>query len=278
MLIEEILLFALTVVVITGVPQYVLFRERMVKKSLTAKLHSRKRVCKLTAVNLVLNLLATVYSFLLLNALLHRSTFSYTSTFIPLLVFFLVMLCLTFYGNGMYITSIVLEDFTLPDLRIVKSFDTQFIATHLFHGPLSHILIYSGWILIFFALSTLETYIQLPQATSYWLLLLFCGEILGVFYAFSQIYNGTVIYQFMTGTIVTSICISLLLFQHSNLSFLPITTYFLGFLIAFEISSASYLCYLFTLKMKKKKVMWDRSGGQKEIHPSEKLIDKLLEL
>lgn len=138
----------------------------------------------------------------------------------------------TFYGNGIYITSIILEAYTLPQVQRIREYRTQFIATHLFHGPISHVLIYSGWPIAMFFLSLLElggSDVNYPV-----LILSIGGMATAIAYSFGQIYNHTYQFQMLTNTILG---IALLIFFGSGG---PIYTYSL----IFTITSAIVLwCY-----------------------------------
>lgn len=268
--IEKVLLFLLTFSVVIGVPSYIFFREKMVKKPQNLRVHSRRRVVLLTAVNLALNLLVATFFSTFLLLILNRANFLFDQRLIALVLGYLLAMGLTFYGNGIYITSVVLENFTLPELRSLKAFKTQFIVTHLFHGPISHILIYSGWILVLLILSILDLHLPLSTPESQWLILLIAGGILGAFFSIGQIYNGTAFYQFLTGTISAYVTAYLLLVKQVSLSVVPITSYFVGFLISFELVIATYLIYLLILKLNGGHVIWGSSGKLHKVDSDEK--------
>jgi len=267
MLIEENLLLLLTVAVIIGAPLYMYFREKMIKKPVSLRTHSRRRVIKLTMINIALNLTASLFFSIFLILILQRSNLLSDPALLILVIIYLVIMWLTFYGNGIYITSIVLEDFTLTELRVVNSFKTQFIATHLFHGPISHILIYSGWLFVLLILSIIEIHLKLPAPSTYWPIMLISGVVMGVFYAFAQIYNGTAVYQLFSGTVAMFIIAITLILNRINLAFVPVATYFAGLIASFELILIGYLSYLMILKAKGKKVVLDRSGGPGTVDP-----------
>lgn len=175
----------------------------------------------------------------------------------------------------MYITSILLEDFTLPDLRSVSAFKTQHMVTRLFHGPVSHILIYSGWMAVFLMLAIMDMYIKLPILNGNYLSLFVVGGITGLFYALGQIYNGTAIYQFVANTVVILLTTSFLSINRTNLLVIPIASYYVGLIWIFEFVVGSHLFYLLLCKKKGQHITWDRSGGPGEISPDEKLLDRL---
>ena len=92
--------------------------------------------------------------------------------------------------------AVILEAFTLPKLRKQPAFQTQFIATYLFHGPISHFFIYSGYIFAFFLLALIE--FVSPFQLSVHIPIALLGLPIGVIYAFAQIYNKTYRYQMIT--------------------------------------------------------------------------------
>jgi hypothetical protein len=273
---EETLLFLLTLAVVIGVPLYIFFRQKMVTSSHKAKVFSRKKVLKLTIINITLNILVSFYFFSFLVMVLMRNGISFTPTLIVSTLLMMAIMWVTFYGNGIYITSIVLEDFTLPQLRFDKAFKTQFIATHLFHGPISHFLIYSGWLFVLLILASLDIQLPLPKESLYWIPLIISGLILGTFYAVAQIYNGTAVYQFVSGVTALIIIFILLFISKTNISHLPITSYFLGCIIAFVVVLGSYVLYLTYRYIKTGEANWDTSGGQ--LIPDELKKHRLLQM
>ena len=253
MFIYELLLFVLTLTLVVGVPLYIFFRNRMVKSS-KVQIHPRKRVLKITLINLSLNtIIYLIFLTMLITLLLkgHKIDLSVVITSI----LFLLITGLSFYGNGIYITSIVLEAYTLPELKSLSSFKTQFIATHLFHGPISHILIYSGYILALLLLGILDvltgrgTLILAPY-------LLACGIVVGVMYAWGQIFNGTIPYQFLTCLFSLFALMIFLSLKQASLFNFSVASYFFGFAITFLLSGLVY----FLLKGRNKENFWDLSG------------------
>ncbi len=131
--------------------------------------------------------------------------FKFPAASISILIssFFLLVTGLTCYGSGIYITSVVLEAFTLPNLRRVTAFKTQFIATHLFHSPISHFLIYSGYISALFSLALLELLSTFELLTN--LPISLSAIPVGIIFAVAQIYNRTYPYQLVTSLFLSSI-------------------------------------------------------------------------
>ena len=90
--------------------------------------HTKERVLRITFINLVLFLsIYSIYS--LFYVLITQGGLKFIPETVSLSVLLIVFACLMFYGGGIYVTSILLEDFTLPDLRSVPHFKTQFIET-----------------------------------------------------------------------------------------------------------------------------------------------------
>lgn len=254
MLLEEIFLLLLPAAVVFCVPMYILFRERMVRRRVET--FSRKRVVKLTSVNFFLNIVASFYFLTIFFLIIGRYyNFGFSNLFLTAML--ISTICLTFYGNGIYITSIVLEAFTLPQLRFNKQYKTQFIATHLFHGPISHVFIYSGWIFVLLIVSLIDL-TNLPIVSSAnWQLMLAAGGLLGIFYAIAQIYNGTVPYQFITGVFSLVVFTIMALLLDVNVTNYGISSYFIGFITSFLITLTCYFVFQTT---KGENVDWDRSG------------------
>lgn len=256
MRVEELLLLLLPPAIIVGVPVYILFRERMVRKRKDNPDYSRKRIVKLTFVNFILNVLATLYSFSIFAMIALRS-FAITPTNIFLTIVFGAIVNLTFYGNGIYLTSIVLENYTIADLRKSPKFDTQFIATHLFHGPISHVFIYSGWLFVLLTISVIDLLNAPVKTLTNPVLMTLAGGSLGIFYGISQIYNGTVPYQFISGLVALVVFLALIVWKNIAVSQFAVSSYFLGFILMFLLTLIGY--FVFQM-IKGKNVNWDQSG------------------
>jgi hypothetical protein len=195
--------------------------------------YTYRRVVTLTLTNIAV--ISTVYLFfqLMFISVLHFQ-FPYSSFSIFISILFLLASGITFYGCGIYITSIVLEAYTLPRLKKQNAFKTQFIATRLFHGPISHFLIYSGFIFAFFLLAILELFSPFVMEPHPLVSLL--GLPIGIIYALAQIYNKTYRYQL----VVSLFCLFIFLIlrtqiQHSG----TLSMYFLLFSVAFVIVLAT---------------------------------------
>lgn len=251
------LLLILPLATLMGVPGYIFFRERMVHREKKPDGHSRKRIFKLTAINLAINSLATIYFFVLFVILVSKIGSEITIGEIFLATFFMLTVGITYYGNGIYITSIVLEDYTLPELRSAPWFKTQFIAAHLFHGPISHILVYSGWLLIFLALALLDLSGTPMPVLSTQIFLIIGGSLVGVTYARAQVYNGTAPYQFWVGFVALALFLFKLSTSGVVLTLYPVGLFFISVISMFEIVLSIYFA---SILIKGKRINWDGSG------------------
>lgn len=181
---------------------YILFRNRMIKsRRHQLRYFSRREVMKLTFANLFLMLSFGLSSIWFYFSLLQRIVITDMTLFNILSTIYFLLLILIAFGDGIYVCSIVIEQFTLSGLKHVKGYKTQFIATYLFHGPISHLYIYGSGILSFFVLYLIEKnfmkvyFYQFPVA-----LLFISGLLMGVGFSIAMIYSNT--YHWLTSILV----------------------------------------------------------------------------
>jgi hypothetical protein len=256
----ETLLTFITLVFLIGTPIYILLREKMVKtKKPLWSYKTTARVIKLTFIILLLMFMVSSFYIALFLSILLRAP-ELTFTHILFGIMFLFMICISFFGSGIYITSIILEDFTLPQLRHIKEFKTQFIATHLFHGPISHLMIYFSMLLGLLVLAVLDIFTPLQNSTTYSsLVLIIMGSFFGLFYSIWQIYNGTAPHHFVP--LLLSLTVFLTVYTiNSELGFehLPMAAYFTGFCTSALMAITVYVLTVQTVKGKP--INWDGSG------------------
>lgn len=246
------LLLVLPLVMAIAVPWYLHVRRVMTKPYKRKKNFSRKRIIKLTAINLSLNILTTLYIFLVYVRLFPYLEFNTMQLVLSVLL--LLFVVLTFYGSGMYITSIVIEAYTKSELRWESYFKTQHIAIQLFHGILSHFFMFSGWMEVFLILGLLDV-LRIPDTfTSPLQSLIIGGIVTGFLYAVAQIRNGTSPYQCIIG--ITSFCLFVYIILKNNviLTFFPIGLFSFAILATF---SVTLLFYFVLLQMRGRKIVWD---------------------
>jgi len=238
---QQLSIFVLSLEIIFGTPVYIFFRNKMTKGAYDVKTgYSQSKVFKLTTINMLIMMSAYLpFLFALIGILNYQIPHEPVSML--LFLGFLITTGLIFYGCGIYITSIVLEAFTLPKLRNASGFKTQFIATHLFHGPTSHFLIYSGAIFSLFILALLEYILGSQHAVNN--ALVFLSLPVGLFYAFAQIYNNTYFYQLATSLISLIAFLVLVSLDHGESKLGTVGMYYIFFsfgliltLIAFRVT------------------------------------------
>lgn len=250
---RELILLGVTLFLSLGAPVYIYFRTKMVESETKGSDLSAVRVFKLTATIAGANIIGFWLMLAILGDILLNSVIS--TKLILLSVILLTVMGLAFYGSGIYITSVVLEDYTLPQLRRSNKFKTQFIATHLFHGPISHVQIFSGYMLTIFILAVMDTFTG-AVTTSLTPYLLAAGALSGTMYAAAQIFNGTYPYQFITSFLSLIFLAIYLYISNKYLFDYSVPVFFFGFSVVFQSIIFSYMM-LFGLKNKK---MWDMSG------------------
>lgn len=248
----EILLLLLPIILIIGVPAYIFLREKMVKRHEESRDFTKRRVFKLTVSNFSVNSLMFVY-FSLLFVSAAGSNVNYPVIF-QLGFLFTMAVCLTYYGNGIYITAIVIENYTVLELRKLDPFRKQFVATHLFHGPISHVLIYAGWLLALFVITLLDMAVSNRANEINAQMLIPAGIIAGLAYVVALIYNGTAPYLL----IVALSMLFILILDPTRLGFSSVATFFLALILTVIVSIFTYMA---ARKITGRKFLdWDMSG------------------
>lgn len=157
------------------------------------KFYSRKRILRLVLMNMAIVLMTLLLVMTVVNTL-KAQTGSDTWHSSELQVLWLIFLacCVVCYGSGAYIASIVSEEYTLNKLEKMQEFKVLNLPVKLFHGPISHIMIFSGGLVILWLLALLEIALELktesPLVTVQYFI---CGVAFGVMYAIAQIRNLT---------------------------------------------------------------------------------------
>lgn len=254
---KEHLLLLLPAILIVGVPLYSYFRHRMVQRNKTLADYSKKRVLRLTAINLALNFGMFLYSTFLLVTIVGVNQPIFFLTGVLLFLYFLTV-AIVFYGNGIYITAIVIENYTVLELKKRDPFRKQFVATHLFHGPVSHFLIYSGWIVVFLIIALIDSIVFVPFQPSFYLGLLVTGAIVAGFaYGMAQVFNGTSPYQLVTGLVTLLIALLVLGLNPLVFHFTLVMVFFIFLNATFNLTILGYFLFL---KLHRGKIEWDRFG------------------
>lgn len=255
----EYVLLAFTSFFVLGTPVLLYYRSKMTKARIKKHSnYSKRRILKITGINIFVHFLAFI-GFLALYFFLVSSAKTFQPLSIVLTIIFFIIYALIFYGGGIYVASMVMEAYTIPELTRSEFFKTQLIAIKLFHHPISHVLVFSGGLFAMLTIVFLDLSLKSLHPTDI-TLLIFAGFLAGGFYAYSQIHNGTAIFHIPAGLI----CLILLLtsFRLTNTPFSQSITgsYFLPFLLTFNIV---ILVYILSLKKRNKKII----KPLVEIHP-----------
>lgn len=258
MTLTELWLWACSITLIIFTPIYFFFRGKMNRKKLYLSNYSKKRVVKLTLINIIIHILSFLLFLSIYFTLMSKvSVFNYEYLVISVMLF--LIYGLIFYGGGIYITSIVLEAYTIPELTKSEFFKTQFLAIKLFHHPISHFLVFSGWMLIFLLLAVLDSAIGHSSITHTKTLVLL-GSITGFVYAYQQIKNGTAVFQIPTGIFCMLLLLLNFQLRHIGITSTSLGTYFIAFISLFNITM---LIHVLSLKLRHKKIIRPVT----EIHP-----------
>ncbi len=193
---QELAVYILTIAEITGVPAYIMLRNSMEKNNAKPTVtYSKRRIVRLLLVNFVLNSLGALWSLFMLMNLDSMNFFQSVEGMLFFLIYAGALLC-TYYGNGMYIASITIEAYfwhSKPDPH-----SNGFKALKHFHGPISHLIIHTGWLVVLLGLASLDGLAGLRENLN-WIPLTIAGVCAGAGHAASQFYSKTAKYQFITG-------------------------------------------------------------------------------
>ena len=193
---QEIAVYVLTLAEIVGVPAYIMLRNSMEKNNAKPTVtYSKRRIIRLLLVNFVLNSLLALWSLFMLTNLDNMNFFQSTEGMLFFLIYASALLC-TYYGNGMYIASITIEAYfwhSKPDPH-----SNGFKALKHFHGPISHLIIHTSWLVVLLGLASLDGLAGIRENLN-WIPLTLAGSCVGVGHALSQFYSKTAKYQFITG-------------------------------------------------------------------------------
>ncbi len=234
-------------------PPFLRFRERM-SRNASPKTYTRKDVIRFTTFNVFINSLAYFGFMLIFLSIIRKPHVIFSLPLYLISALFLLSAGITFYGSGIYMTSVIIDTLTPKEVRKNEKLRKQLLATHLFHGPISHIIIFSGFIisgvlLTILDLSTGPTLDSLPK------LILVSGAILGLFMGYAQITNGTAPYQTITGLFCVVALFILDKFENWRFTLSPLGAYMIGFFITFLLLNIYYIAFQW-----KWKNLWGRAG------------------
>ncbi len=222
-----------TICLVLGAPIFLFFRNRMTDGRKKPVKRTRERVLRITSIHLLIIFWIYCMVFLFYLSIV-GSNFIFNSLTASMTILLIFSVSLIFYGGGIYVTSILLEDFTLPNVRDIPNFKTQFIATHLFHGPVSHILMCVGSYYSVFTLSLLDLMYSKTHSTQLnQNVILGLGIICGLAFSYAQIANRTFLFQILPISLCLILYVYVLLSGYAAFIYnAPLALYFLGSSIA----------------------------------------------
>ncbi|OGM33195.1 hypothetical protein A3D00_00420 [Candidatus Woesebacteria bacterium RIFCSPHIGHO2_02_FULL_38_9] len=217
------------------IPLYTILRKGMINKSLDdhipQKFYSKQRMSKIALTNFFLLILTIILITLILLSIKSRRDLNYFSRedISIFLIYFLVVNLIS-YGAGMYIISIIKEQFTTKSLKNHPEYKILYLTNEYFHGPVSHVLIFSGGFTLFFLISILELFyatheINLTKVSFY----IIYGLLFGGLFLFAQLFNKTWKHQspWMIGLFL--LYLGVIYNYPVNLFFQPFNLFFITF-------------------------------------------------
>lgn len=253
MSLQEISLVGLSGVFTLAAPPFLRFRERMSKNSKPEN-YSKKSVVKFTAFNIFINSLAYFGFMLIFLSIITKPGIVFDLELYLTAAFFLLASGITFYGCGIYLTAVIIDTLTPKHLRNSPPLRKQLLATSIFHGPISHVIIFSGFIVSAALLAALDLSTG-PNPVALSKLVLVSGAILGLSMGYAQITNGTAPYQTVTGIVCIVALFVLDNLENWKFTQSPMGIYMIGFFITFILLNI----YYFNFRWKWKN-LWSRGG------------------
>ena len=175
------------------VPVYTLLRKKMHKvperEDIPDDFYTVFRIIRTVVLHIAFTMSYIIMMLLITNELLAGEAANLSR--VPALITFAFVMILTIitYGSGMYITTIISEEYTKKQLADQPDFQPLHISQLFFHGPLSHVVMYTGMLLAKVIMSQFELYI--PQDNSNVAIFLVVGMAFGVVNGVAQITNLT---------------------------------------------------------------------------------------
>ncbi|MCL5432634.1 MAG: hypothetical protein M1524_00770 [Patescibacteria group bacterium] len=164
--------FALLTIFIIGwiiiSPIYLFYRVKVtnewVRKDKHLSFYTRDRIFKITSLQLILILCALSLLFWLLIAIKMRGSFSdFERPELIIVAFFLIISLIISFGGGAYASSVITEQFTLNGLKQHPAFNTLLLVNEFYHGPVSHVLVHSGALVLLLLICFFEKFNPLTQ-------------------------------------------------------------------------------------------------------------------
>lgn len=253
MSLQEISLVSLSGLFTIASPAFLYYRKRMSKHA-KPETYSKKRILEFTTFNMTITSVAYFGFMLVFLGIITKPNIVINIPLILLSAFFLLAAGVTFYGCGIYITSVIIDTFTPKHFRKLPYLRRQTVATDMFHGPISHVIMFSSFIIAAALLSILDLMTG-PTLDSIPRLLLVSGAIMGLSMGYAQIVNGTAPYQTITGILSAIALILLDWLRGWKFTGSPVGVYMMGFIITFLVLNIYYITFHWRWQN-----LWNRSG------------------
>lgn len=234
------------------IPIYSIARSRMAKSAFVGNpppyYYSKQRITKIAVFNFLLVFLSlTYFTILMFSIKMHSSNwFLFSSTDTLLFILFFIFCNLICYGAGMYIISIIKEQFTTKALKTHPEYKILFLTNLFFHGPISHVLIFSGGYVLFLLMAVLEIAHPTNAVPSFYLFFyIINGIIFGALILASQIINQTWKHQFSWMFSIYTLYLLILGSGVIKFEVMPFNLFFtiFGFVVSFGLLS-KHIIYL----------------------------------
>jgi hypothetical protein len=234
------------------IPTYFIARSKMAKSAFVGdpppSYYSKQRITKIATLNFLLVFLSLTYiTILMFSIKMHSSDWLlFSTTDVLLFILFFLFCCLICYGAGMYIISIIKEQFTTKSLETHPEYKILFLTNLYFHGPISHVLIFSGGFMLFLLMALLEIAHPInavPNFYAYFYVI--NGVIFGVLILASQILNQTWKHQFPWMFTIYTLYLVILGSGVIEFEVMPFNLFFtiFGFVLSFGLLS-KHIIYL----------------------------------
>jgi hypothetical protein len=194
------LLTIITIAAVIFTPIFIRVRSGMAKRVKLGKhafrLYTRNKILQISFGLFFGVIISLILGLVLFFAIKQRDNgLLFDSSEMYLLFSFIIVCFLVAYGAGSYVAAIVIEQCMLkPDEDQPKRYKALHLYNEFFHGPFSHVLMYSGIDALFLILCILEknhpllSFDLIDSAYYYYLIY---GVILGIAYYYWQLWNGT---------------------------------------------------------------------------------------
>ena len=224
-------------------PFYMILRNKMVlqakKRKHPLSYYSKKRIFKI-AITILLLMLPTLIlmSGIFITIKLRTGSADLSQNDLPFVLAFFIASLFVAYGSGIYIVSVIKEEFTKEDLTLDPKFVLEYITNEFFHGPVSHVMIFSGAVFLLLIISLFElSYPTNMAEQNYLILYALDGVVLGISLALSHFYNDTWKHQ-LIWTIIALLIHQSVLVTGTQVSFyeIPFNLFFAIFTFVLNIT------------------------------------------